>query len=78
MYSMTPPLTSDELDAAVAIVRVQRPLHWSLARRLLAEIARLRAALSPEDPERPLPPDEPAAPAAPAPALGAQIDESPR
>lgn len=46
MYSMSTPLTSDEVDAASAIVRVQRPLHWTLARRLLAEVVRLRAALA--------------------------------
>jgi|GEM_PF-3180357 len=45
MFSMAEPLTAAEVVAAVHRLRVDRPLHWSLARRLLAEVLRLRPDL---------------------------------
>lgn len=45
MFSMTEPITATEVQQAIARLRVNRPLHWDLARRLLVEVLRLRPEL---------------------------------
>ena len=54
MFSMNAPLTAAEVHDAIVRLRVQRPLHWDLARRLLVEVLRLRpdllAACTPPQP----------------------------
>ncbi|PKN58617.1 MAG: hypothetical protein CVU56_04610 [Deltaproteobacteria bacterium HGW-Deltaproteobacteria-14] len=43
---MTEPITAAEVQDAIARLRVNRPLHWDLARRLLVEVLRLRPELA--------------------------------
>ena len=53
MFRMTEPITATEVQDAIARLRVNRPLHWELARRLLVEVLRLRPELA-----RPIPTGE--------------------
>lgn len=69
MFSMNTPLTAAEVAELRERLRVQRPLHWVMARRLLSEVVRLRPELgvAPEGPSAAAPEPAPAAPAPAAP-----------
>ncbi|TNF24279.1 MAG: hypothetical protein EP329_25135 [Deltaproteobacteria bacterium] len=57
---MYEPLTAAEIDDIRARLRVDRPLHWHLARRLLYEVLRLRTdRLPPPPPPAPEPEPDP-------------------